>query len=102
MPKVNVEIFYSVGKSERLTLKRTLEVSQDTSDQLVNLGGGNWSYVQQAEILICEMVKKEILQDVTLPIDTLEDLRRHGITSLTYSFIDENGEQMGSTVIHPD
>ena len=99
MPKVNIEIFYSIGNSERLPLKRTLEVPQRTSDQLVNVGKGDWLY-EQAEALICDILKREIAPDV--PIQNNKDLSQLGVTSLSYSFIDENGEQMGSTAIYPD
>jgi len=101
MPKVNIEIFYSIGNSERTPLKRTLEVPKRTSDQLVNVGMGDWPY-EQAEALICDILKRVISPDIATPIQNIKDLSQLGVTYLSYSFIDENGEQMGSTAIYPD
>lgn len=99
MPKVDIEISHSVHNSERRPLKSTLQVPQRTSDKFVNLG--DWPY-EQIELVICGMLKRASFPDVTTPIANIQDLRQVGVTHLSYRFIDENGDETGSTVIYPD
>lgn len=106
MPKMDVRISCGLNDAEEILIQRTVDVSEEELVQFIPPtpagGSGGWPYWREAEALVCSIVKEKLFPNEVTPAQDVADLRRLGVTSLSYAFDHEKQGSMGSRPIYPE
>lgn len=103
MPKVDIRISCGVDSTSPATYERTITVSEQDLEIFFprsTNGWGYWPRRKEAEALICSILREERFHDEVTSVQDEEDLRRIGVTYLSFSFNSKDvGHNMSTTLI---